>query len=56
MLTGSNLRGNLLSAYAWDNVEMGMNTAAIVIIALGVFFLILFFYELQRGHLPPTEA
>jgi hypothetical protein len=56
MLTGSNLRGNLLSAYGWDNVATGINSAAIVILVLGVFFLILFFYELQRGHLPPTEA
>lgn len=56
MLTGSNLRGNLLSAYGWDNVATGVITAGAVILVLGVVFLVLFFYEWSRGHLPPTEA
>ncbi len=56
MLTGSNLRGNLLSAYGWDNVATGVTAAGAVIAVLGVVFLVLFIYELQRGHLPPTEA
>lgn len=56
MLTGSNLRGNLLSAYGWDNVATGVTSAGIFMLALGVMFLVLFFYEWRRGHLPPTEA
>ena len=56
MLTGSNLRGNLLSAYGWDNVATGIITAGAVVLVMGVVFFILFFYELRRGHLPPAEA
>lgn len=54
--TGSTLRGTLLSAYGWDNVATGITTASIFIIILAVIFLVLFIYELRRGHLPPTEA
>jgi hypothetical protein len=56
MLTGSNLRGNLLSAYGWDNVATGILAAGAAIIVLGVVFFGLFLYEVSRGHLPPTEA
>lgn len=56
MLTGSTLRGTLFSAYGWDNVATGMITAGAVIIASSLLFLVLFIYELRRGHLPPTEA
>ncbi len=56
MLTGSNLRGNLLSAYGWDNVATGVTTAGIVVLVLAGVFFVLFFYEWRRGHLPPTEA
>jgi hypothetical protein len=56
MLTGSNLRGNLLSAYGWDNVATGVIAAGGFILVLAVGFLVLFFYEQRRGHLPPTEA
>lgn len=56
MLTASNLRGNLLSAFGWDNVATGIVTASIVMLVLGVVFIILFIYEWRRGHLPPTEA
>jgi hypothetical protein len=56
MLTGSNLRGNLLSAYGWDNVATGVTTAGVVILVLAGVFFVLFFYEWRRGHLPPTEA
>jgi hypothetical protein len=56
MLTGSNLRGNLLSAYGWDNVATGVTAAGAFILALSLVFFVLFFYEWQRGHLPPTEA
>lgn len=56
MLTGSNLRGNLLSAYSWDNVATGMTAAGGAIIVLSFVFFGLFVYELWRGHLPPTEA
>lgn len=56
MLTGSNLRGNLLAAYGWDNVATGVTTTAIVILGLAVVFFVLFFYEWRKGHLPPTEA
>jgi hypothetical protein len=55
MLTGSNLRGNLLSAYGWDNVATGITAAAIALFVLAVVFLVLFVYEWQRGHLPATE-
>jgi hypothetical protein len=56
MLTGSTLRGNLLSAYGWDNVATGVTAAGAFILVLGVVFFVLFFYEWRRGHLPPTEA
>lgn len=56
MLTGSNLRGNLLSAYGWDNVATGVIAAGAFILVLALVFFVLFFYELRRGHLPPTEA
>lgn len=55
MLTGSTLRGTLLSAYGWDNVATGVQAAGAVIMVLGVVFLILFVYEWRRGHLPPVE-
>jgi predicted PurR-regulated permease PerM len=56
LLTGSNLRGNLFSAYGWDNVATGVTAAGGFILVLAVVFFVLFFYELRRGHLPPTEA
>jgi hypothetical protein len=56
LLTGNNLRGNLLSAYGWDNVATGVIAAGGFILALAVVFFILFIYEWRRGHLPPTEA
>ena len=56
MLTGSNLRGNLLSAFGWDNVGTGVTAAGAFILVLSVVFFVLFFYERGRGHLPPTEA
>lgn len=56
MLTASNLRGNLLSAFGWDNVATGVIAAGAFLALLGVVFLVLFFYEYRRGHLPPTEA
>lgn len=56
MLTGANLRGNLLSAYGWDNVATGVIVTSVFILVLGVLFLGLFVYELRKGHLPPTEA
>lgn len=56
MLTGSTLRGNLLSAFGWDNVATGVITAGILMLVLGAVFSVLFIYELSRGHLPPTEA
>jgi hypothetical protein len=56
MLTGSNLRGNLLAAYGWDNVATGIITAGAVIVVLAVVFFVLFIYEIWRGHLPPAES
>lgn len=56
MLTGSNLRGNLFSAYGWDNVATGITLGATVILVLALGFFVLFVYEWRRGHLPPTEA
>jgi hypothetical protein len=55
MLTASTLRGNLLSAYGWDNVATGVMAAGAVTLVLGLVFFVLFFYELRRGHLAPTE-
>lgn len=56
MLTGSNLRGNLLSAFGWDNFGMGITITGIAILGLALVFFVLFIYEWRRGHLPPTEA
>jgi hypothetical protein len=55
MLTGSTLRGTLLSAYGWDNVATGVTTAGALMAVLGLAFFVLFIYEYRRGHLPPTE-
>lgn len=52
MLTGSNLRGNLLSAYGWDNVGFGVMVTGVAIIVLSVVFFLLFLFERRRGHLP----
>ncbi len=56
MLTGSTLRGTLLSAYGWDNVAMGITLGGVFILALSLAFFVLFFYEWRRGHLAPAEA
>lgn len=56
MLTGSTLRGTLLSAYGWDNVATGITAAGAAVVVLALMFFGLFFYEGRRGHLPPTEA
>ncbi|MCA0457991.1 MAG: hypothetical protein LCI00_28755 [Chloroflexi bacterium] len=56
MLTASTLRGNLLSAYGWDNVATGVTATGGFILVLAVVFFVLFIYEQRRGHLPPTEA
>jgi hypothetical protein len=56
MLTGSNLRGNLLSAYGWDNVGVGVIAAGALICVLALVFLLLYFFERNRGHLPPTDV
>lgn len=56
MLTGSNLRGNLLSAYGWDNVATGVMVAGVAVLVISVVFLVLFNFELRRGHLPPVNG
>jgi hypothetical protein len=56
MLTGSNLRGNLLSAYGWWNVGRGVIYLGIVLLVLAVIFALLFFFEWRRGHLPEPET
>jgi hypothetical protein len=56
MLTASNLRGNLLSAFGWDNVATGASTTGALVLVLAAGFLVLFVYEWRRGHLPLTEA
>lgn len=56
MLTGSNLRGNLLSAFGWDNVGLGIIVAGVFVCLLALAFFLLFIFERRRGHLPPTEA
>lgn len=52
MLTGSNLRGNLLSAYGWGNVGNGVMIAGIAVLLIGLIFALLFVMEWRRGHLP----
>ncbi len=56
MLTGNNLRGNLFSAYGWDNVATGITAAGAAVVLLGLVFFGLFLYERSRGHLPPTDV
>jgi hypothetical protein len=56
MQTGSNLRGNLLQAYGWDQVGTNVKTAGYLFFVLALIFLALFAYELTRGHLPANEA
>jgi hypothetical protein len=56
MLTASTLRGNLLSAYGWDNVATGIIAAGGVFLALALVFIGLFVYELRLGHLPVAET
>lgn len=56
MLTGSNLRGSLLSAYGWDNVGLGVIVGGSLVALMAVVFFTLYFFERRKGHLPPTEA
>lgn len=56
MLTGSNLRGNLLSAFGWDSVGLGVMAAGGFIWILSLVFFVLFFMERNRGHLPPNQS
>ena len=56
MLTASTLRGNLLSAYGWDNVATGVMATGGVFLVLAVVFFGLFLYERSRGHLPATDT
>jgi len=56
MLTGNNLRGNLLSAYGWDNVGVGVIAAGSVIFVIALVFFLLFFFEKRKGHLPLPTA
>lgn len=56
MLTGSNLRGSLLSAYGWDNVGLGVMAAGGFISLMAVIFFLLFIFERRKGHLPPAET
>jgi len=56
MLTASTLRGNLLSAFGWDNVGTGIIATGAFMIVLALGFFVLFIYEWRRGHLPLTEA
>lgn len=56
LMTGNTLRGNLFSAYGWDNVATGIRVTGIIIVLLSLVFFGLFFYEMRRGHLPPVEA
>lgn len=55
-LTGNTLRGNLLSAYGWDNVGLGVIAGGAVICVLALVFFLLFLFERRRGHLPPTDV
>jgi hypothetical protein len=54
MLTASTLRGNLLSAFGWDNFGTGATVTGAIIAVLGLVFFGLYIYELRRGHLPAT--
>ena len=56
MLTGATLRGNLFSAYGWDNVATGITLGGAFILVLALVFFVLLVYEWRRGHLPATEA
>lgn len=56
MLTGNTLRGNLLSAYGWDNVGLGVIVAGLFICVMALVFFLLFFFERRHGHLSPIEA
>ena len=55
MLTASTLRGNLLSAYGWDNFATGITYTGVGILVLAGVFFLLFVFEWRRGHLPPVE-
>ncbi len=55
MLTGSTLRGNLLSAYGWGNVGQGVLVVGVGILVLAVIFAAIFFIEWRKGCLPETE-
>lgn len=52
MLTGSNLRANLLSAYGWDNVGTGVLVVGVGILVLALIFALLYLFEWRRGHVP----
>lgn len=54
-LTGSNIRGNLYSAYGWDNIATGMAVVGAILILLAVAFFGLLFFEWRRGHIPVED-
>lgn len=56
MLTGSNLRGNLLGAYGWGNVGNGVLYVGIGILFIAAIFALLLFFEWRRGHLPEESG
>lgn len=56
MLTGSNLRGNLLSAYGWGNVGDGVLYIGIGILVLALIFALLFLFEWRKGYLRESET
>jgi hypothetical protein len=55
MLTGNNLRGNLLSAYGWGNVGNGVLYVGIGILVVALIFAAIFVLEWRRGHLPEDQ-
>lgn len=54
MQTGSNLRGNLLQAYGWDQVGTNVKMLGYLFIVLAIVFFALLAFEWRRGHLPPA--
>ena len=56
MQTGSNLRGNLLQAYGWDQVGTNVKIAGYLFFVLCLVFVALLVFEVKRGHLPANES
>lgn len=47
--SGTSLRGQLLNAWGWDTLGLGVIVGGVVVLLLALVFLVAFLFELRRG-------